>query len=84
MITEFSENEHLSGLESLIMQQNNSGADCKFRVLINLPGDLMREKVDDLLELCEVEHAFTQNKSDFKSQGVDLLLGTLLKERFEY
>jgi hypothetical protein len=36
-ITEFAENEHLSGLESLIMQQNNSAADCKFRVLINLP-----------------------------------------------
>jgi hypothetical protein len=44
----------------------------------------MREKVDDLLALCEVEHAFTQNKKDFDSKGVELLLGTLLKEKFEY
>jgi len=44
----------------------------------------MREKVDDLLSLCEVEHAFTQNKNDFAADGVDLLLGTLLKEKFEY
>jgi hypothetical protein len=33
-ITEFSDNEHFSGLESLIIQQNNSSVDSKFKVLV--------------------------------------------------
>ena len=36
MITEFSDNEYLSGLESLVIQQNNSAVDSKFKVIVNL------------------------------------------------
>lgn len=37
LITEFLDNEHLSSLESFILQMNNSSPDSKFRVLINMP-----------------------------------------------
>lgn len=37
LITEFLDNEHLSSLESFILQMNNSSAESKFRVLINMP-----------------------------------------------
>jgi hypothetical protein len=35
LITEFEENEHLSGLESLIIQQNTKANDSQFKVLIS-------------------------------------------------
>jgi hypothetical protein len=49
LITEFLDNEHFSGLESLIIQLNNSSAESKFKVLVNMPADLLREKVQDIL-----------------------------------
>ena len=45
LVTEFSDNEHFSGLESLIIQQNNQAVDSKFRVLACLPNDMLHEKV---------------------------------------
>jgi len=48
----------MSGLESLIIQLNNSAADSKFKVLINLPSDILREKLVDTVQMCEVEHVF--------------------------
>jgi hypothetical protein len=36
-ITEFLDNEHLSSLESFIIQMNNSSNESKFKVLINMP-----------------------------------------------
>ena len=49
MITEFLDNEHFSGLESLIIQLNNSSSDSKFKVLVNLPTDLLKDKIQDIL-----------------------------------
>jgi hypothetical protein len=49
LITEFLDNEHFSGLESLIIQLNNSSADSKFKVLVNLPTDLLKDKIQDIL-----------------------------------
>ena len=37
LITEFLDNEHLSSLESFIIQMNNSSPDSRFKVLINMP-----------------------------------------------
>lgn len=49
LITEFLDNEHFSGLESLIIQLNNSSADSKFKVLVNMPADLLKDKIQDIL-----------------------------------
>jgi len=84
LITEFAENEHLSGLESLIIQQNNSAVDSHFRVIVNLPSDLLREKIQDVLQMCEVEFSFSGNKKDFYTNNIQNVLGTLLKENFAY
>ena len=67
MITEFADNEHFSGLESLVIQQNNTAADSKFKVLINLPNDMNKEKIQDVMQMCEVDFAFADNKKDFTS-----------------
>lgn len=48
LITEFLDNEHLAGLESLIIQQNNTAADSKFKVLIQ-SNDILQEKLQDTL-----------------------------------
>jgi hypothetical protein len=45
LITEFLDNEHLSSLESFIIQMNNSSNESKFKVLINMPQELMKDKV---------------------------------------
>lgn len=45
LITEFADNEHFSGLESLVIQLNNQAADSKFKVLVSLPNEMLREKV---------------------------------------
>lgn len=37
LVTEFLDNEHLSSLESFIIQMNNSSPESKFKVLINMP-----------------------------------------------
>jgi hypothetical protein len=64
LISEFLDNEHFSGLESLIIQLNNSSPDSKFKVLLNMPGDIMKEKILDLLKMCEVEYV-AGNKKEF-------------------
>lgn len=69
-ITEFSDNEHFSGLESLVIQLNNQAADSKFRVLVCLPNEMLREKVQDTLQMCEVDFAFSDNKKDFSETNI--------------
>jgi len=66
LITEFLDNEHFSGLESLIIQLNNSSADSKFKVLVNMPADLLKDKIQDILQMCEVDFA-QGNKKDFST-----------------
>jgi len=39
------DNEHFSGLESLIIQLNNSSPDSKFKILVNMPTDILKDKV---------------------------------------
>jgi len=39
------DNEHFSSLEALIIQLNNASSESKFKVLINMPSDLLKEKV---------------------------------------
>lgn len=84
MITEFADNEHFSGLESLVIQQNNSAADSKFKVLINLPNDMNRDKVQDTMQMCEVDFVFAENKKDFSCANIQLAMNTLLKGSFSY
>lgn len=69
MITEFLDNEHFSGLESLIIQVNNSSSDSKFRILINMPTDILKDKIIDLLKMCEVDY-ISGNKKDFSSSNI--------------
>ena len=83
MITEFLDNEHFSGLESLIIQLNNSSSDSKFKVLVNLPTDLLKDKIQDILQMCEVDFA-AGNKKDFSSSQINHTLNSLLKESFNY
>ncbi len=56
LVTEFMDNEHFSGLESLIIQLNNSSADSRFKILVNMPSDILKDKVQDILGMCEVDH----------------------------
>ena len=83
-ITEFADNEHFSGLESLVIQLNNQAADSKFRVVVCLPNELLREKVTDTLQMCEVNFTFVENKKDFAPTNVSMTLDNLLKENFSY
>ena len=84
LMTEFSDNEHFSGLESLVIQLNNQAVDSKFRVLVNLPNELLREKVTDTLQMCEVNFSFSENKKEFTGQNVQDVLQRLLKDNFAY
>lgn len=83
LITEFLDNEHFSGLESLVIQLNNSSADSKFKVLVNMPTDLLKDKITDILQMCEVEFA-AGNKKDFSTNQVQHTLNQILKESFSY
>jgi len=83
LITEFLDNEHLSSLESFIIQMNNSSTESKFKVLINMPQDLMKEKVQDLLQMCEVDHILA-NKKDFDIKNTNNTLGMVLKDNINY
>jgi DNA mismatch repair protein MSH2 len=83
LITEFLDNEHLAGLESLIIQQNNSAADSKFKVLIQ-SNDVLQEKLQDTLQMCEVEFAFSNDKKEWDHKNVNLALDKLLKDSFAY
>lgn len=65
-ITEFLDNEHFASLESLIIQLNNASVDSKFKVLVNMPSDILKEKIQDILQMCEVEFTLG-NKKDFTS-----------------
>lgn len=54
-ITEFTDNDHFTSLESLILQFNNSNQDAKFRILMNSPPDIYKPKVEELIKSMEVE-----------------------------
>ena len=47
---------------------NNSSAESKFKVLVNMPSQnvdpLLQDKLHDLLQMCEVDHEFI-SKKDF-------------------
>ena len=83
LVTEFMDNEHFSSLESLIIQLNNSSPDSKFKVLVNMPTDILKEKVQDILQMCEVDF-IVGNKKDFTVFQIQHTLNTLLKESFNY
>jgi DNA mismatch repair protein MSH2 len=84
LITEFVDNEHFSGLESLVIQQNNQAADSKFKVIVHTIGDPMRDKVTDVMQMCEVEFAFAQDKKDWDAKHISLSLDQLLKQSFAF
>ena len=84
LITEFADNEHLSGLESLINQQNNSAVDSKFKVLVYLQNEMMRDKVMETLQLCEVDFCFSDDRKQFQCKEIETTLAPLLKESFDY
>lgn len=69
LITEFMDNEHFSGLEALIIQLNSSSPETKFKILVNMPTDILKEKVQDILQMCEVEYVLG-NKKDFSSNQI--------------
>ena len=83
LITEFLDNEHLAGLESLVIQQNNSAADSKFKVLIQ-SSEVLQEKVQDTLQMCEVDFQFSTDKKEWDPKNVNLALDKLLKDSFAY
>ena len=83
LITEFLDNEHLSSLESFIIQMNNSSNESKFKVLINMPQELMKDKVQDLLQMCEVDHVIA-NKKDFEIKNIQSTLNVVLKDNMNY
>ena len=75
LITEFSDNDHFSALESLIIQMNNSAsnptgdASTKFKVLINFPTDYYKHKLEDVVKMCEVDFV-AGNKKDFSAANI--------------
>ena len=58
LLSQFLDNDHLSHVESFIIQLNNSHHDSKFEVLVNLPPQkndpVLYDKIHDVLGLCEV------------------------------
>jgi len=63
LISSFIDNEHLSFLESFIIQLNNSNHDSKFEVIIHMPQQsvdpVLYDKLHDLLALCAVQYQTT-------------------------
>ena len=62
---------------------NNSSSDSKFKVLVNMPQEIMRDKVQGLLQMCEVEFIIG-NRKDFDHRQVNSSVGSLLKENINY
>lgn len=58
--------------------------DSKFRVLVSLTTEIIREKLQDTLQMCEVDFAFSDNKKNFSGQQVQNCLTNLLKDNFAY
>jgi len=48
-----------------------------------MPTDMLKEKVQDLLQMCEVDSS-TGNKKDFSAFQIQHTLNNLLKESFNY
>ena len=84
MVTEFIDNEFFSGLESMIIQQNNSATDQSFSVLVNLQSPILTEKITETLKMCDVKFKLSDNKADFSSKEIDTTLLPLLKEKLDY
>ena len=84
MVTEFIDNEFFSGLESMIIQQNNSASDQRFSVLVNLQSPILTEKITETLKMCDVQFKLSDNKADFSSKEIDTTLLPLLKEKLDH
>lgn len=53
-------------------------------MLINLTNDVQREKIQDTMQMCEVDFTFAENKKDFTCANIQLSLNMLLKQSFAY
>lgn len=84
MVSEFIDNEFFSGLESMIIQQNNSASDQSFFVLVNLQSPILTEKITETLKMCDVKFKLSDNKADFSSKEIDTTLLPLLKEKLDH
>lgn len=68
---------------------NNSSSESKFQVLVNQPSasmePLLQEKLEDLLQMCEVDHLFI-TKKEFNSNPGNIkdALQNLLKDDANY
>ena len=82
-VSEFVDNDYFSNLESLILQTNNSSVDARFKLLLNTPPNVSRDKVEEVAKMCEVDFLHG-NKKDFVLKGLSGVLNALLKESFAY
>jgi hypothetical protein len=48
-----------------------------------MPTDLLKDKIQDILQMCEVDFAIG-NKKDFSTNQIQHTLNSLLKESFNY
>lgn len=82
-IAEFMDNDHFTSLESLIIQFNNSSPEARFKIIMNQPPDLYKQKIEELIKALEVEMHIGARK-DFTAMSVQHTLNSLLKEQFNY
>ena len=53
-------------------------------MIVHLTDEILREKLTDLFQMCEVEFAFSQDRKHFNASGIQMRLTPLLKENFAY
>lgn len=45
---------------------------------------MSREKIQDTMQMCEVDFTFAENKKDFTCANIQQAMNTLLKQSFAY
>ena len=52
--------------------------------MVKIPNDVLKDKVQDTLQMCEVAHEFSSDKKSWEAKNVGLQLDMLLKESFSF
>ena len=79
------DNEHLTALESFVIQMNDSSSDSRFKVIFpgQIADGLLAEKLRDLLGAQAVDHQAILKK-EYDSTNIVDTLGRVLKDNLSY
>lgn len=82
-VSEFIDNDQYSNMESFLLQILEDVGECKYDVIVNMPGDINNDKVEEIFNLVELKFS-PHSKKEFHTSDLEEQLEYLLSGKYGY